>query len=260
MKISPMAFAVTTAATLLLLAALHPALAHGRSHGHHRYGGDGHNDSNYRPGHHGLRIGFGYGLNYGRRYGGHRSHWRHRYGSGISFSLHAPVYVTERSRTRVIQRQRVQRTPPRTLPDMPMLSYIPVKSQDASAITADRRQCERLTWRKTRPQSRGQLINTVHTERVAVTQKHGGNILYPAASGAALGAIGGAIADDAGAGAAIGALLGATSLLLNGSAAPQQQQLERQVHVSEYVPAAGPHPQALREALIACMQARHYTV
>jgi hypothetical protein len=77
------------------------------------------------------------------------------------------------------------------------------------------------------------------------------------------------IAGDVGAGAAIGALdaldaldalLGATLWVLNAGSAPHQEIIEREVHVSEYVPAGGPTPDTLREALAGCMQARNYSV
>jgi len=47
------------------------------------------------------------------------------------------------------------------------------------------------------------------------------------------------IAGDVGAGAAIGALVGATLWVLNAGSAPHQEIIEREVHVSKYVPAGG---------------------
>ena len=148
----------------------------------------------------------------------------------------------------------------RALPDMPTLTYIARGGQDAGMLMRDRRECERWAWRETRPGPHGTLVRTVHTQRIAAVGRHRTSVLQPAAGGAALGAIGGAIAGDVGAGAAIGALLGATSWLLNGGSAPHREIVEREVHVSEYVPAGGPNPDTLREALAGCMQARNYTV
>ena len=242
-----------------------PASAHGSGARHF-----GHGHSGWRVGYRsGLHLGIGHTRRYGHRYGygrgpGHRygrSHRRHRrHGSNISLSFHAPIYPRRHRETVVVEEQHVRSTRPRALPDMPALTYTARVEQDADTLTRDRRECERWAWRETRPEPRGTLVRVVHSERVATVGRHRTSVLQPAAGGAALGAIGGAIADDVGAGAAIGALLGATSWLLNGGSAPHREVVEREVHVSEYVPADGPNPDTLREALAGCMQARNYTV
>ena len=260
MHTATMTITVTGALMLLAGSVFEPVFASGQSHRDHRYG----QDSHYRHGHSGLRIGIGYGRRHGHSYGHsrrHRGHRRHRYGGGVSFSFYAPLHVPQRPQTVLIHEQRVSLSRPSVLPDMPTLTYIAGGEQESSTLTRDRRQCESLAWRQTRPEPRGKVIQTVHREPTLVARGgHTQSVLYPAANGAVLGAIGGAIAGNTGAGAAIGALVGAGSWLLSGAAAAQDERIEREVHVREYVPAAGPDPRALRHALSECMQARNYTV
>lgn len=238
---------------LLLFVGAPVASAHGSGAGYHGHGHSGWGVG-YRSA---LHIGIGHG--YGYRHG--RSHRRHRrHGSHLSLSFHAPIYPRRYHDTRVVEVQHVRSTRSRALPDMPALTYIPRAGQDADTMTRDRRECERAAWRSTRPDPQGRLVRTVHTERVAEVGRHHTSVLPPAASGAVLGAVGGAIAGDVGAGAAIGALVGATSWLLNGGSAAHREIVEREVHVSEYVPSAGPDPAALRRVLVECMQARNYSV
>jgi hypothetical protein len=239
------------------VAGVTPTSAHGSGarhlgHGHSGQGGG------YRSG---LHIGIGHARHDGHRYGHGRSHLRHRrHASNISFSFHAPIYPRRHRETVVVEEQHVRSTRPRALPDMPTLTYIARGGQGAGTLTRDRRECERWAWRETRPEPRGRFVRALHTERVAAVGRHRTSLLWPAAGGAALGAIGGAIAGDVGAGATIGALVGATSWLLNDGSAPHREIVEREVHVSEYIPAGGPNPDMLREALASCMQARNYTV
>jgi len=250
-------------AVLVFAVSATPAFAHGSgarhfSHGHSGWGAGYRSVLHIGVGHT-RRYGYRSGHRYGRRHG--RSHRRHRrHGSNISFSFHVPIHPVAHRETVVVEKEHVRSTRPRALPDMPSLTYIARDQQDAGTVTRDRRECERWAWRETRPEPRGTLVRAVHTERVATVGRHRTSVLPPAAGGAALGAIGGAIAGDVGAGAAIGALVGATSWLLNGGSAPHRDIVEREVHVSEYVPAAGPNPDALRNALAGCMQARNYTV
>jgi hypothetical protein len=154
--------------------------------------------------------------------------------------------------------ERISRASP-ALPDMPNFQYTPLQGQDAARLTEDRRACESIAWRVTRPDPASEVVRVSRSVREVVSPPYPGSPLPRAAGGAALGAVGGAIAGDAGLGAAIGAAVGAASWLVDAASAPpvyyQQEVVER-----EYVPASGPDPRALRAALMACMEGRGYEV
>ncbi len=216
----------------------------------------------YRPGRHG-RAGYryrhraGYGVGYAYR--------PHRHRGGISVHYSAPLVLPYAAppAVRVIRSAPVvvERRAGRALPSMPDLEYTPQQGQGAGQATRDRRECERLAWHETRPDPMAGVVRTTtRTEVSTDVVRERGDPFGPTVTGTALGAVGGAIAGDAGAGAAFGALAGAAAWMLGGWGYDVPVQRVVDVVEREYVPAPGPDPSDLREALVLCMEARGYAV
>lgn len=256
--------AALTALLGLLFAA--SVSANGYGNRHHGYGHGGAN----------LILSYGRHSGHGRsgryhggyRHGGYRhGGYRRHHGSSVFFSFSAPLYVAPLYAAPryyapapvVVYEQPVVRVAPPSLPDMPMLAYIPQQGQDPAQTTADRQACESIAWRSSQSRSGAATTRTTRTLQQVPGYVYPDNPLPAAAGGAALGALGGAIAGDAGTGAAIGAAVGAASWMLGAASAPARS-VAQEVVVTEYVPVAGPDPQELRRTLTGCMQSRGYAV
>ena len=235
-----------------------PGFRYGHRRGHraglgYRYG--------YRPGH---RGGTGYRYRHRAGYGVSYAYRAHRHG-GVSVYYGAPLVLPYAGppAVRMIRSAPVvvERRAGRVLPSMPDLEYTPRQGQGAQQVTRDRRECERLAWRETRPDpGAGVVRTTTRTEVGTGVVRERGDPFAPTVTGTVLGAVGGGIAGDAGAGAAFGALAGAAAWMLGGWGYDVPVQRIVDVVEREYVPAPGPDPSDLREALVLCMEARGYAV
>jgi hypothetical protein len=266
--------------TLFCLTALAP-LGAAAWHGHHG-GGVGVSFSYSSGGYPGYsRFGYGY-PRYGHGYYGHRYGHRYRHGHGYrrhggyyGYGGHgstviiapppvyqsAPIYESSaRPPVEVIR----ERAP--AVEAVPLLEYLPRDGQGLAQMHSERLACEREALVRTRPAAdAGRVARSVRvvSEPVTVATGYGYDRgpIGPAAGGAALGAIGGAIAGDAGQGAAIGAATGAAAWFLGllSEPGPRYETVTRtrEVVTERFIPAA-PDPDALRDALVDCMDARGY--